>query len=677
MKKFEDTSEVKIDTQDKKLGRAQDIMEEIRIKAEGQSLNLPQMVVIGAQGSGKSTLLSAISGLRFPQALNTCTKCPIVVALRKSESIFVRVNGAYIDAPKAEGARDTAMLKAQLMQKVEEKIIELNNGYNEITDKPINIEYHSPTQSPLTLVDLPGIIHSDQRERETMSISKKFISGSNTTILLIREANNDKETQKAVALAREVDPEGDRTIEVLTKADNIGTNEKRRLIILDQNQTKNDKRGIHVVCCRLKDNDNTPYAGTFSRKDEMAFFRGDEWQLTRGSPLELDSPNIGVENLMKRILRILGENMKENSPKLRVEIQEKLKICQDVINDLGETPRHLGEVLSNICEELKSVQNELEEAITPLLEDFANTVHDICIGLKHSFTDQFYKPNAYDPIFFAGKDAFERSIKAVSEQYRVHLIKLSQDIKTLSICSVNESPVIQKSNYDRLTVKIKERWAEQFNAAWVIMEKEMATKLRDIGKYNTRNHYITSKYQEDMTFPKELQEKFLESLNPSSFCTEARTTVNCTNGEHTFCDTLLSQKYHSVVGMQALGKREFDELMSLKLRSCLDEYFAAYARKSLQEQQKMRVFSAVSAYVYCAHKTFLDDVMSIIRRCVLETRINWLNREFMSSQEFRDATKENIANEMRRAKALKTRNVMRECLENLDEAVDLIDSIEF
>jgi len=209
------------------------------------------------------------------------------------------------------------------------------------------------------------------------------------------------------------------------------------------------------------------------------------------------------------------------------------------------------------------------------------------------------------------------------------------------------------------------------------MEKEMATKLRDIGKYNTRNHYITSKYQEDMTFPKELQEKFLESLNPSSFCTEARTTVNCTNGEHTFCDTLLSQKYHSVVGMQALGKREFDELMSLKLRSCLDEYFAAYARKSLQEQQKMRVFSAVSAYVYCAHKTFLDDVMSIIRRCVLETRINWLNREFMSSQEFRDATKENVANEMRRAKALKTRNVMRECLENLDEAVDLIDSIEF
>ena len=151
MKKFEDTSEVKIDTQDKKLGRAQDIMEEIRIKAEGQSLNLPQMVVIGAQGSGKSTLLSAISGLRFPQALNTCTKCPIVVALRKSESIFVRVNGAYIDAPKAEGARDTAMLKAQLMQKVEEKIVELNNGYNEITDKPINIEYHSPSQSPFDI----------------------------------------------------------------------------------------------------------------------------------------------------------------------------------------------------------------------------------------------------------------------------------------------------------------------------------------------------------------------------------------------------------------------------------------------------------------------------------------------------------------------------------------------
>ena len=55
-------------------------------------LKLPRMCVIGDQSSGKSSILSSISGLKFPEASKTCTKCAIVVNLRKSDKLSLKIN---------------------------------------------------------------------------------------------------------------------------------------------------------------------------------------------------------------------------------------------------------------------------------------------------------------------------------------------------------------------------------------------------------------------------------------------------------------------------------------------------------------------------------------------------------------------------------------------------------
>ena len=77
----------------------------------------------------------------------------------------------------------------------------------------------------LTLVDLPGITKvpvGDQPEDIEDKIHEliySFISNPNSLILAVTPATTDLATSEALKLARDVDPEGRRTLAVITKLD--------------------------------------------------------------------------------------------------------------------------------------------------------------------------------------------------------------------------------------------------------------------------------------------------------------------------------------------------------------------------------------------------------------------------------------------------------------------------
>lgn len=87
----------------------------------------------------------------------------------------------------------------------------------------------------LTLVDLPGITKvpvGDQPEDIEDKIHEliySFISNPNSLILAVTPATTDLATSEALKLARDVDPEGRRTLAVITKLDlmDAGKLEKR------------------------------------------------------------------------------------------------------------------------------------------------------------------------------------------------------------------------------------------------------------------------------------------------------------------------------------------------------------------------------------------------------------------------------------------------------------------
>ena len=113
--------------------------------------------------------------------------------------------------------------------KIREEIVrdtELKTGKNAgISPQPINLRIYSPNVLTLTLVDLPGLTKvpvGDQPrdiERQIREMVLKFIMKPNAVILAVTAANTDLANSDGLKMAREVDPEGTRTVGVLTKVD--------------------------------------------------------------------------------------------------------------------------------------------------------------------------------------------------------------------------------------------------------------------------------------------------------------------------------------------------------------------------------------------------------------------------------------------------------------------------
>ena len=94
-----------------------------------------------------------------------------------------------------------------------------------ISALPINLRIFSPNVVTLTLVDLPGLTKvpvGDQPrdiEKQIREMLMKYISKPSRIILAVTPAKTDLANSDGLKLAREVDPEGQRTIGVLTKID--------------------------------------------------------------------------------------------------------------------------------------------------------------------------------------------------------------------------------------------------------------------------------------------------------------------------------------------------------------------------------------------------------------------------------------------------------------------------
>ncbi|KAJ3277129.1 vacuolar protein sorting-associated protein 1 [Terramyces sp. JEL0728] len=94
-----------------------------------------------------------------------------------------------------------------------------------LSPEPIYLKITSPNVLTLTLVDLPGITKvptGDQPKNIEQLIKDmivKFISKPNAIILAVTPSNADIANSDGLKLAREIDPEGLRTIGVMTKVD--------------------------------------------------------------------------------------------------------------------------------------------------------------------------------------------------------------------------------------------------------------------------------------------------------------------------------------------------------------------------------------------------------------------------------------------------------------------------
>ncbi|CZT07500.1 probable dynamin-related GTPase DNM1 [Rhynchosporium agropyri] len=206
------------------------------------SLDLPQIVVVGSQSSGKSSVLENIVGRDFlPRGSGIVTRRPLILQL-------INIPSEDDDAPEEHTAAAVATQPEwaefhhipnrrftefqDVKREIENETARIAGSNKGINRSPINLKIYSPHVLSLTLVDLPGLTKvpiGDQPtdiEKQTRNLISEYIAKPNSIILAVSPANVDIVNSEALKLARHVDPLGRRTIGVLTKVDLMdhGTN---------------------------------------------------------------------------------------------------------------------------------------------------------------------------------------------------------------------------------------------------------------------------------------------------------------------------------------------------------------------------------------------------------------------------------------------------------------------
>ncbi|RMY12740.1 hypothetical protein D0868_02410 [Hortaea werneckii] len=211
------------------------------------SLDLPQIVVVGSQSSGKSSVLENIVGRDFlPRGSGIVTRRPLILQLINVPSTASEPEGhdAHVPHTPASVAGHDEFAEfnhipgrrfydfSEVRREIENETNRIAGNNKGINRQPINLKVYSPSVLSLTLVDLPGLTKvpiGDQPtdiEKQTRTLISEYIAKPNSIILAVSPANVDIVNSEALKLARYVDPAGKRTIGVLTKLDLMdhGTN---------------------------------------------------------------------------------------------------------------------------------------------------------------------------------------------------------------------------------------------------------------------------------------------------------------------------------------------------------------------------------------------------------------------------------------------------------------------
>jgi len=368
------------------INKLSDVMTSVGAGSKLQ-LNLPQIVVIGAQSTGKSSVLESLVGRGFlPRGSGIVTRRPLVLQLIHTNgsepdyAMFLhRPNVRYTDFKEVEREiiRDT------------ERVTGKDKGISRV---PINLKVYSNKVLDLTLVDLPGITRvpigdqPDNIEELIRAMCMEYITQPNSIILAVTAGNTDISTSDAIQLARRVDPSGQRTLGVLTKLD-----------LMDRGTDAYDVLTGNAIPLKLG------YIGVVSRGQRdiesgkgMEAALADEKRFFQTHPRYSQiADRCGSQYLAKTLNRVLLGHIQRSLPDLRQRVSKMLgearlemaKYNSPLIDGSSSSAR--GAILLQL---LNRFNDEFKESLQGCMDEKDKSSSEGLFGgakLREIFEDQF------------------------------------------------------------------------------------------------------------------------------------------------------------------------------------------------------------------------------------------------------------------------------------------------
>lgn len=422
-------------------------------------IDLPQITVVGSQSSGKSSVLENIVGRDFlPRGTGIVTRRPLVLQLINRRSKKAGAAGAATkgdsvsstadqlldldmgdkkEAPKeAEQKKESSPGQMEdnadewgeflhlpgkkffnfdeIRQEIVKETDKVTGANSGISPVPINLRIYSPHVLTLTLVDLPGLTKvpvGDQPqdiEKQIKDMLLKYISKPNAIILSVNAANTDLANSDGLKLAREVDPEGTRTIGVLTKVD-----------LMDQGTDVIDILAGRVIPLRYgyipvinrgqKDIEKKKTIRS-ALQDEKEFFESH-------SSYSSKAQYCGTPYLAKKLNSILLHHIRQTLPDIRAKIEATLKKYQQELMNLGP-----------------ETMDSASSVVLSMITDFANEYNGILDGEAKEISSQELSGGAR--ISFVFHEVFKNGVDSLDPFDQIK----DSDIRTIMYNSSGSAP---------------------------------------------------------------------------------------------------------------------------------------------------------------------------------------------------------------------------------------------
>ncbi|XWS54586.1 hypothetical protein CRYUN_Cryun10bG0101600 [Craigia yunnanensis] len=326
------------------------------------AIELPQVAVVGSQSSGKSSVLESLVGRDFlPRGSDICTRRPLVLQLLQTKRKPDGSEEEYGEFLHLPGKRfhDFSEIRREIQAETDREV-GANKG---VSDKQIRLKIFSPNVLDITLVDLPGITKvpvGDQPsdiEARIRTMIMSYIKQPSCLIIAVTPANSDLANSDALQIAGNADPDGYRTIGVITKLDIMDRGTDARNLLLGK-----------VIPLRLG------YIGVVNRSQEDILLNRSikdallaEEKFFRSRPVYNGlADRCGVHQLAKKLNQILVQHIKAILPGLKSRISSALVSVAKEHASYGEITESkacifagqgalLLNILSKYCEAFSSV----------------------------------------------------------------------------------------------------------------------------------------------------------------------------------------------------------------------------------------------------------------------------------------------------------------------------------
>ncbi|KAI4236629.1 MAG: hypothetical protein LQ349_002430 [Xanthoria aureola] len=346
----------------------------------GDTVALPQLLVVGDQSSGKSSVLEGITGLPFPRDSSLCTRFATQITFRRaahtrfnlsiipsqttSKEEAARLKDWKLDGMKSLNRKDFSRILDEV-----HNVMGIGNASagakKSFSDDVLKIEVIGPDQQHLGVVDVPGIFRKITEGVTTQSdmvsvrsMVERYMANPRSIIMAVVPANVDIATQEILEIAKVHDPTEQRTLGVLTKPDLIDKGAEDHVLDLIQGTTHT----LSLGWCMVKNpgQQDLKRGDDFDRHaSEKAFFGTHEiWS-------KVDNDKVGVDSLRLRLVELLTAIVQKEFKHVRSDVMQNLKASEKKLNALGpsrETREQQQKYLLKLADRFQSMTANALEA---------------------------------------------------------------------------------------------------------------------------------------------------------------------------------------------------------------------------------------------------------------------------------------------------------------------------